>query len=448
MGDMPIYSGAGAGPARLRDNRELSSYDTRYWGAEFHLGREWPGQKWTPLSSTPIAALSYDYTGGDDANRGSHRHAGFLHGGLRGRFWSGVLAVDGMAGAGVANNHLNFGKGVPLPEDWSLNAQALLSAQLSYCFNSGLCLGPRVATTLDGSIFGDPAYTALRVVLGFEMRMEGNSVSERTGEGRSLQDTAASLKARDYEIAVLRQRLAADRDTAGNPTTKALLGRAADLEKKLAERGRVEYRWITTLPGEVLFQNNRSDIALLPQEFSTHPQFDSLDVRCKLGNPVLDAVIRGVTTRLANIRRENAGTSPRYKIELAIRGFANDTGNPQTNQALADGRMRAIYDYLTGSCGTMTARGDRIPALVPATDLAIRMLNASANPAEDIRQQVMKDNPTIDPNDLATRIENPIWRMATITYSMKEWNGGSYDVVPFDESFKLRGARPAGDPND
>lgn len=447
MSEIQLHAGGGGGPVHIRGGRELSHYDTSYWGMALHAGTEWPSQPWTPFSSTPVAALSYIYTGGDDVNRGSHRHAGFLNGGLRGRFCSGLLNLDGTVGVGLANNHLNFGKGIPLPEDWSANGQVQIAAAMTFCGHWGICIGPRAAVTLDGSAVGDPAYGALHVLLGFEVQTKKSAREGRFRSDIIEQDTVNSIKERDYEISVLRKRLAADRDATGNPTTKAILEKANDLERKLAERGRVEYRWITTLPGEVLFQNHRTDLALLPQEFS-NPNFESLEARCKVGNSVLDAVIRGVNARLANIRRENTGDPPRYKIELAIRGFANDTGNPLTNRALADGRMRAIYDYLMTSCGTMSARGERIPALVPGPDLAIRMLNASADPVEDIRQQVMRDNPTMDPNDLATRIENPIWRMATITYGMKEWNGSSYDTVPLDDHFLMKGVRKSGGKDD
>lgn len=171
---LPWYLGSSGGPAVFRRMEELSPYETDYFGMEGHLGVE-------PLALFDVQAVKwrsnlvvdgeFSYTGGSEMNLGSHRTMFMAHTGLRNRFFlsnSFRPYLDLLIGIGGSKNHQNFGKGIPLPTDWTGNAGGKISIGIELCPNDLLCIAPNANMEKDIS-FGDLNYYGSYMSLGIEL---------------------------------------------------------------------------------------------------------------------------------------------------------------------------------------------------------------------------------------------------------------------------------------
>ena len=160
------YLGGEVGdPILKRSGAEYQKYETGYFQSGFHVGYDHllfdPEPAWVGEGSLRLQA-DYYYVGGNEGNLGSNKYQyGFLTG-FKQRLipfpfssWNGVrLFVDPMLGVGIADNHLNFGRGFPLEQETSFNGLVRLSGGAEYCFYGNACLALKGGYELERSLIG------------------------------------------------------------------------------------------------------------------------------------------------------------------------------------------------------------------------------------------------------------------------------------------------------
>lgn len=201
---LPWYFGGGAGVPHFRRMAELAPYETDYFGMEIHLGIE-PVQffnvplLWkTRLQSSLLVDGEFSYAGGDEMNLGSHRMMGMAHTGLRMRLFLAsrfAIYLDLLAGLGVSHSEMNFGKGIPLPEDTAGNVGGKGELGFEIRVSDNVSLAPAVAFQGDMSFNGETDYTNWMV-----SGVMGVHISDDDSRSRAFEEAEKEQKKREKKL--------------------------------------------------------------------------------------------------------------------------------------------------------------------------------------------------------------------------------------------------------
>lgn len=329
--------GATVGPSWFRRGTELDPYERDYFTTDLSLG-VMGREAFTFFDLVPaevlkwrwMADLDFSYTGGDEKNLGSHRYQLLLRGGLRATLFD-LLTLDTEAGVGGAINYLNFGKGFPLPAEFTVNLQARAALGIELCLNRDLCLTPTVGVALEQSL-GDLSYHHPVFQLG--LLVSGNPIPDPVApipvEKERLPERSTDA-AKETARASRNRRPPESEETTDHPITV----------EPPASTARVIWQG---LPPVIRFANDNPDIPLQPQWFKdVGPQL----FEC-FANPDLDLYIRALHRWGGKVaERRRFGIHDDITFALHVKGYANDTGDPARNLRLAGSRTKGVIAYLT-----------------------------------------------------------------------------------------------------
>lgn len=482
--DKKIVFGSTFGVASFRQHVELTPYGNfNYSRFESHLGRELntyikilPIIPERAIRWTIFGDGSFDYIGGSAVNIGSRRYALFGRLGASIRFGTmdeSELLIRARVGLGPSYNELNFGKGIVPSGTWGLAAQAQVSLSFVHCFSKLLCIGPQIGFGEDFS----PGFTSSNIFIGFA----GNGLISPPPRNREV-DPPPPPAAPPQQIAkcppvtppptpevpkpqevvkatptppprcpnaeALTQKIERNESIIHQLETRLQIEarERQAIQERVRHTNSVRYQ-IAVIPQRMmLFQNDMADIATLKQRFPSNNKAS----RTK-GNPVLDSVIRRVTTWMDNIERLSQGNAkPAYLIELTIRGYANDTGmDDNHNRKLADGRAQAVQNYIEQSKGTYDHYGKNVKNLHPDNIrkiagqpiVTIRRIPASSAPMDDIKRLLLSGLTGKEKEEQLKQLDsdakNPDWRLAIIEYRIRKWTGSNYKEIPVEEFSKI-----------
>lgn len=131
-------------------------YNHTSLGYRYDFTTDQPKLKWIS-NSGPTLNLNILSLRGSDKNLGSHTTSVSTtvgwHQGI-----TPYAFIEGWAGLGVSDNHLNFGSGTILPNETSLNLDTGGRAGLCYEFKNGIGLELFAETDFQKTVFGNPQY--------------------------------------------------------------------------------------------------------------------------------------------------------------------------------------------------------------------------------------------------------------------------------------------------
>ncbi|MBI2343379.1 MAG: hypothetical protein HYV02_03440 [Deltaproteobacteria bacterium] len=324
MVDPAVSLSGSAGWSWLRRLEELAPYETDYAMTELTLGMEWAEAIGEEVVVGPVVEVSYGFLGGTDENRGSHRHHLMARGGGRLRLFD-LLFLDLKAGAGGAMNALDFGKGFPLPTEYTVNVQGQVSVGGMICLGSGLCLTPLVQYTQDMAVT-DPLYTVGAVQCGFHLGGHTSGETDHAAAETPLPGTVAPHVELVERVVPMGSRLRTP-----EPESTPYIRFPPTFPPSSAA---------PLFPGPpILFANDNPDIDLRPAWYEAHGQEMS---EC-LASPTLDDYAWRIDRCLAALHTSHRDV----RLTLRVQGYANDYGSPEHNARLPWARAQNVIDYWT-----------------------------------------------------------------------------------------------------
>lgn len=443
MIDSKTYIGWAFSPApQIRANDEVANFDSYYFQTGPYVGIEKKLTAPVVGFDRSIMELAYSYLGGSPQNLGSSSHELLFRLGAKADLFNITqntpLTFVPKIGLGGALNWMNFGRGFPLEMEPSINGQIQLGLNvIPYCNSSTTCLSISAGLYAERALLAPLPYNNYGGFLSFDFLMLdsptgtapfhpdeklvkahddaiADAATKKSEESfRLIEDARKKAEAEAYrkaeearkakeakeealrikkereeaqiraELAQSKELIASLKDEAGkkadevqkeiDAVKKTVFTETFDSFVKEIRKQPVGSLYLL-LPMQINFGNGNPDITLTKQEF---PKIRKI----LKSNPQLDRYVLALGNLINSIIQHP--TRDQIKIEIHVKGYANDTGKPDINKQLALDRVQSVIDYLVRGEFTSRLKKDGTTKKHTAKNL---ILDADGNVVPPLRE--------------------------------------------------------------